>query len=147
MAELPLYVQAKALTSHIFQNYINNTEQNFVKKFTESIEQLWIDLFERGFVESDDVYLVKLWIKALTQIGYQFPGNGKDQIKKSVSSQHLRLLQGGKTLKDISDEFTKNLYQNSSYLNTSCSNNSAGLQKYLVQSNYLKGTTNSMLSL
>ena len=128
MAELPLYVQTKALTAHIIQNYINNSTQNFLHNFQKSIELLWIDLFERGFVEAEDVRLVKLWIKALTQVGYQFQGNSKSKSETAgVSSQHLRLLNGGKTLNQLSVELTNKLYHKSSYINSTCLQNSAGL--------------------
>ena len=128
MAELPLYVQTKALTTHIIENYNNNSTQNFLHNFQESIELLWIDLFERGFVEAEDVRLVKLWIKALTQVGYQFQGNSNSKSETAgVSSQHLRLLNGGKTLKQLSVELTDKLYRNYSYLNSTCLQNSAGL--------------------
>ena len=35
------------------------------------IESVWIDLFERGFIEMEDVFLVQLWIQALIDIGYR----------------------------------------------------------------------------
>ena len=132
-AELPLYVQTKALTSHIVENYINNKAQTFLDDFPKSIEQLWIDLFERGFVEVEDVHLVQLWIKALTQVGYQFPGTpSSHKSGAGVSSQHLKLLNGGKTLLELSDELTKKMYQNSSYLDSTCLHNSAGQQLLFI---------------
>ena len=36
------------------------------------MEALWIDLYERGYIEEDDVKLMQLWLGALVQIGYQF---------------------------------------------------------------------------
>lgn len=35
--------------------------------------QLWIDLYERGYIEIEDVTAVQTWLAALTQIGYEFP--------------------------------------------------------------------------
>ena len=37
------------------------------------MEQLWIDLYERGYIEVDDVYAVQMWLGALVQAGYNFP--------------------------------------------------------------------------
>ena len=36
------------------------------------MEALWIDLYERGYIEEDDVKLVQLWLGVLVQIGYHF---------------------------------------------------------------------------
>jgi hypothetical protein len=37
------------------------------------MEQLWIDLYEYGYIEVEDVYAVQAWLGALIQIGYSFP--------------------------------------------------------------------------
>ncbi len=37
------------------------------------MEKLWIDLYEHGYIEIDDVHAVQSWIGALYQIGYKFP--------------------------------------------------------------------------
>lgn len=37
------------------------------------MEQLWIDLYERGYIEVGDVQAVQLWLGTLQQIGYEFP--------------------------------------------------------------------------
>jgi len=37
------------------------------------MEQLWIDLYERGYVEIEDVKAVQMWLDTLKQIGYMFP--------------------------------------------------------------------------
>jgi hypothetical protein len=51
----------------------------FVSKWKSSLptvparmEALWIDLYERGYMEEDDVKMVQLWLGALVQIGYHF---------------------------------------------------------------------------
>jgi len=43
------------------------------------IEDLWIRLYERGYVEMKDVQGVQGWLKALTQGGYVFPAVKKHQ--------------------------------------------------------------------
>jgi hypothetical protein len=37
------------------------------------MEQLWIDLYERGYIEVEDMYAVQMWLGALVQAGYNFP--------------------------------------------------------------------------
>ena len=37
------------------------------------IESLWIDMYERGYVEQDDVSNVQEWISILFKLGYKFP--------------------------------------------------------------------------
>ena len=37
------------------------------------MEDLWIDMYERGYIEIDDVFAVQLWLGALIQAGYKFP--------------------------------------------------------------------------
>jgi hypothetical protein len=37
------------------------------------MEQLWIDLYERGYIELEDVRVVQLWLGALQQVQYEFP--------------------------------------------------------------------------
>ena len=37
------------------------------------MEQLWIDLYDRGYVEIEDVKAVQMWLDTLKQIGYTFP--------------------------------------------------------------------------
>ncbi|KAL9178473.1 hypothetical protein ACHAXT_003803, partial [Thalassiosira profunda] len=37
------------------------------------MESLWIDLYECGYIEIEDVFSVQLWLQALAQVGYDFP--------------------------------------------------------------------------
>ena len=39
----------------------------------QCMEQLWIDLYEREYIELNDVHLVQLWLGALMESGYEFP--------------------------------------------------------------------------
>lgn len=41
------------------------------------MEQLWIDLYEYGYIEEDDLYSLQIWLETLEKVGYEFP-----QIKK-----------------------------------------------------------------
>ncbi len=39
----------------------------------ERMEQLWIDLYEHGYIEIQDVEAVQMWLDTLKQIEYKFP--------------------------------------------------------------------------
>ena len=39
----------------------------------DRMEALWIDLYEHGYIEVEDVYAVQMWLGALSQVGYQYP--------------------------------------------------------------------------
>ena len=118
--------KAKALTSHIVNNYINNNSSNFTADLSKSIELLWIDLYERGFIEIEDVQLAKLWLQALEQVGYQFFGRPVET--SDFTEEHLKLLSGGKTIQKLSEEYTNKLYQGFTYLDSKCIQNQAGRQ-------------------
>ena len=121
-----LNFKAKALTSLIVNNYINNNSINFTSNLSKSIELLWIDLYERGFIEIEDVHLAKLWLQALEQVGYQFVG--KPVETSDFTEEHLKLLSGGKTMQKLSEEYTEKLYQGFTYLDSKCIQNQAGRQ-------------------
>lgn len=36
-------------------------------------EELWIEMYQRGFVEEEDVALVQSWLGDLARVGYRFP--------------------------------------------------------------------------
>ncbi len=51
----------------------------------ERVESLWVNLYERGFVEEQDVLNVQLWLETMASLGYDFSNeegvkSGKQQI-------------------------------------------------------------------
>ena len=68
-AEQDLYLKTSALV-----NVISNIQKtnNFTSVPT-ALEEVYITMFERGFIEVDDVILGQLWIQALIEAGYEFP--------------------------------------------------------------------------
>ena len=46
---------------------------NSVEPLCACIEEIWIMLFESGYIEIGDVHLVQAWIASLLTVGYQFP--------------------------------------------------------------------------
>ena len=37
------------------------------------MECLWMDLYEQGYIQANDVKLLQSWLTVLSQIGYEFP--------------------------------------------------------------------------
>ena len=66
-AELPLYVQAEALIEFL------NMWQTDSATLPECMEELWIELYERGFIEATDIAHLQRWLHALDANGYIFP--------------------------------------------------------------------------
>lgn len=66
-SESDIYLKAAALVK--FLGEWSSTAPTLV----ERIEQLWVELYERGFVEQEDVLLAQAWIRDLLALGYQFP--------------------------------------------------------------------------
>ena len=132
-AELPLYLQSKAFTSHISRKYLNNKHFKPIVDLPKSIEELWIDLYERGFVEIEDVYLVQRWLKALRDVGYKFPKTKETAFKGS--DEQLRVAGVGKTVQDLSKAYLDNLYGNASYVTSTCVINHADNENSLTFGN------------
>jgi hypothetical protein len=50
------------------------------------IEELWVHLYERGYLAEGDVALVQAWLHSLVAAGYQFPPLLKDAVLTSPPS-------------------------------------------------------------
>ena len=46
------------------------------------MEDLWIDLYERGYIERNDVQVVQFWLAALEEINYKFPSLQSDNSSR-----------------------------------------------------------------
>lgn len=65
-AESPLYFKASAFVAFL-QNWKPTTNNLFT-----SLEEIIIELYEREFIELDDVELYQLWVTSLIEVGYSF---------------------------------------------------------------------------
>ena len=66
-AERDLYMKSKHLVEFLGQwkgEGLTTVEQ---------MEELWIALYERKYIEYEDVELIQLWLQSLIDIGYEFP--------------------------------------------------------------------------
>ncbi len=69
-AERHLYERSGSLVNYL----LNEWEYNNSEAVLEGAwERLYIDLYERGIVEWEDVRLAQMWAAALNSVGYQFP--------------------------------------------------------------------------
>jgi len=67
-AELDLYFKAGKLIEFLSQEFTSTAET-----IPERMEQLWIALYERGYIEHNDVMAIQLWLEALVEAQYKFP--------------------------------------------------------------------------
>ena len=67
MSERPLYEKTEALVKVV------SSWKGRSRKFEERFVELFIELYERDFIEVEDVRLAKKWIRTLKQMRYQFP--------------------------------------------------------------------------
>ena len=68
-AEIPLYEKSGKLTEFLLHWKHEDPEAPIASQ----LEQLYIDLYKRGYLEIEDVELIQYWILSLMEIGYDFP--------------------------------------------------------------------------
>jgi len=66
-AETAIYFKARKLVEFLSQWQDNSAT------VPEAVENLWVALYERTYIELDDVVAVQLWLRALRDSGYIFP--------------------------------------------------------------------------
>ena len=65
-AEMPLYTQTEAMLKFL------NEWTPSAQEVPEILEELYVEMYERGIVELRDVEFIQAWIRDLVQIGYRF---------------------------------------------------------------------------
>ena len=77
-AENDLYIKAGVLVDYLAKWQPRDSTASI----PERMEELWMDLYGRGYIEVDDVHLLQLWLAALVEIGYIFPSIPKQRQKR-----------------------------------------------------------------
>ena len=78
-AETPLYLKASALTRYLSSLQVEEILQSSRAEYLpDIIQELWIDMYERDYIEIEDVYWVQKWLVSLLEIGYKFPVLGSE---------------------------------------------------------------------
>lgn len=72
-SELDIYLKATALTKYLAEWQPSSCAAVGSCTLVSRIEELWRDLYERGFVELGDFELAQAWLKDLIALGYKFP--------------------------------------------------------------------------
>jgi len=80
-AERDLYHKTSVLI-HFLNDWIPETET-----VPGRMEELWISLYERGYIEEEDVRLVQLWLSALIESGYDF-----NMLRRRDRQHHVVLM-------------------------------------------------------
>ena len=109
-AEQDLYLKTSALVNVVSGIHKMN---NFTNVPT-AVEEVFITMFERGFIEVEDVFHVQLWLEALIDVGYEFPNfqhspkNDSQlndailQKEEDVSQDIIELANFGTSIRDLS---------------------------------------------
>ena len=120
-AELPLYIKGHAFASHVTKKYLTNKDP--IEDLPQSIEELWVDLYERGFIEIEDIFLVQHWLKTLHGIGYKFPNTKNPE--PDVYREQIKIASVGNTVQKLSKAYYAEYYKNSSFRTSTCIHNNA----------------------
>jgi hypothetical protein len=75
-SELPLYLRAPKLLEQLDNFSFTSTEGAYPAasgSLPGMIEHLWVEMYERGYIEVRDVRLVQAWLESLVVVGYKFP--------------------------------------------------------------------------
>lgn len=70
-SELDLYLKAERLVEFLGSEWA--CEMVAARSIPACMEQLWIELYERDYIEIEDVLLVQVWLEELVHAGYRFP--------------------------------------------------------------------------
>ena len=149
-AELPLYLQGRALISHISKTYLNNSTYSLNNNLPKAIEELWADLYERGYVEIEDVYLAQQWLKTLLQIGYKFPQSSGNAVDSSSDSAVLsNFVNAGLSIREMSQAYMQTMYHNATFKTSKCLVNHVDKEANIVigNSDLHSGTRTDLTSL
>ena len=85
-SEIPLYKKTRALVQ-VISEWSSRIRQNFPEaSFEELAEHLWVELYERDFLEQDDVFHFQNWFQALNSVGYEFPNLHPEDTGKRPTS-------------------------------------------------------------
>ena len=67
VSEWDLYIKSKQMIDYL------GDWKGKGRALVERMEEVWVALYERQYIELDDVEVVQLWLQSLLDIGYPFP--------------------------------------------------------------------------
>jgi len=73
-AEADLYFKTDALLKFLNEWQPTTDDKRSEKdRIPPMMEELWIDLYERDYIQLEDVRSLQLWLSALVEVEYNFP--------------------------------------------------------------------------
>lgn len=72
-AEDDLYRKTEALLEFLNQWQPTTLDDESSDSIPARMEAMWIDLYERDYIQLEDVNILQLWLSALAEVGYEFP--------------------------------------------------------------------------
>ena len=86
---MPLYLKSLALANFVTNSSQTKFEQ--YKNLPQAIESQWINFYQRGYIELEDVINVQKWLQVLCDIGYIFPSLKGNQSSKNNLENDLTM--------------------------------------------------------
>ena len=85
-SELPLYERAGELVRMLT---VWRCDDDGTRSLPSCMEALWVEAYERSYLEKADVHLVQRWLAALADVGYRFPPRLSTQQRKQHEETEL----------------------------------------------------------
>ena len=61
------------------------------RTIVERTEELWVALYEREYIEYEDVMMIQLWLQALLDVGYRFPDIVDQQFTSGLYPERVKV--------------------------------------------------------
>ncbi|XP_062599233.1 uncharacterized protein LOC134260708 [Saccostrea cucullata] len=86
-SEIPLYIQTSSFVSVLesWRKNITKVDDHKKRSLEDLMEDLYVTLYEWGFIEIDDVVNIQLWLKSINSVGYDLGLSNKRNTAKKPS--------------------------------------------------------------
>ena len=72
-SENHLYLRSNRLLEQLNEWNPSTAAVNSAEPLCACIEEVWIMMYESGYIEIADIHLIQSWIASLLTVGYRFP--------------------------------------------------------------------------
>ena len=90
-SEIHLYLRSNRLLEQLDEWNPTPAALGSSEPLCACIEEIWIMLYESGYIEIGDIHLVQSWLNSLLSVGYKFPkilsGDGEVVVEKEITPQ------------------------------------------------------------
>ena len=88
-SEIHLYLRSNRLLEQLNEWNPTPAALGSSEPLCACIEEVWIMLYESGYIEIGDIHLVQSWLNSLLSVGYKFPkvlsGEGEVVVEKEIT--------------------------------------------------------------